>query len=200
MRILLTGFEPYGGYTENSSWTTAKRVVEQGLEGVDLFVKQLPVSFRRAAEELRIAVKSISPDVVVMLGQSASSPKVRLERIAINMMDASKADNDGYQPNEELIFENAPSALFTNIPVKQLYNMIAYIGVPVTVSNTCGLYVCNRVYYEALYLCNSQPNMKAVFIHLPMYKGQTGVSINDKFLELEDIVTVVREVLKRIID
>ena len=198
MRILLTGFEPYGGYVENSSWAVVKHVVNQNIEGVELCAKQLPVSFKRSAEELRIAVKNFSPDVIVMLGQSAASDKVRLERIAINMMDAKNPDNDGVLPDEEPISPNGRTALFTQLPIKKLFASIAAQGVPVVVSNSCGLYVCNRLYYEALNLCELAPQMKAIFVHVPLYKGQVdtqdGVGMN-----LHDIVTAVQVVITSVL-
>lgn len=198
MRILLTGFEPYGGYVENSSWAVVKHVVNQNIEGVELCAKQLPVSFKRSAEELRIAVKNFSPDVIVMLGQSASSDKVRLERIAINMMDAKKPDNDGVLPDEEPISPNGRTALFTQFPLKKFCASIAAQGVPVVVSNSCGLYVCNRLYYEALNLCEHAPQMKAIFVHVPLYKGQVdtqdGIGMN-----LHDMATAVLVVIKSVL-
>lgn len=195
MRVLLTGFEPFGGYIENSSWAVVMQVVSQGIEGVELCTKQLPVSFKRSAEELRIAVKNFSPDVIVMLGQSAASDKVRLERIAINMMDAKNPDNDGVLPDEELISPNGRTALFTQLPIKKLCASIAAQGVPVVVSNSCGLYVCNRLYYEALNLCEHAPQMKAVFIHLPLYKGQVDAP-EGAGIELHEMVLAVKEVIR----
>ena len=195
MRVLLTGFEPFGGYIENSSWAVVMQVVSQGIEGVELCTKQLPVSFKRSAEELRIAVKDFSPDVIVMLGQSAASDKVRLERIAINMMDAKKPDNDGIQPDEEPISPNGRTALFTQLPIKKLCASIAAQGVPVVVSNSCGLYVCNRLYYEALNLCEHAPQMKAIFVHVPLYKGQVDAP-EGAGMELQEMVLAVKEVIR----
>ena len=198
MRILLTGFEAYGGYVVNSSWAVVKHVVNQNIEGVELCVKQLPVSFKRSAEVLRIAVKNFSPDVIVMLGQSASSDKVRLERIAINMMDAKNPDNDGEQPDEEPICPNGRTALFTQFPLKKLCASIAAQGVPVVVSNSCGLYVCNRLYYEALNLCEHAPQMKAIFVHVPLYKGQIDTQ-DGMGMNLHDMSTAIQVVIKSVL-
>lgn len=198
MRVLLTGFEPFRGYIENSSWAVVKHVVNQNIEGVELCVKQLPVSFKSSAEELRIAVKNFSPDVIVMLGQSAASDKVRLERIAINMMDAKNPDNDGVLPDEEPISPNGRTALFTQLPIKKLCASIAAQGVPVVVSNSCGLYVCNRLYYEALNLCEHAPQMKAIFVHVPLYKGQVDTQ-DGMGMNLHDMSTAIEVVIKSVL-
>ena len=92
LKVLVTGFEPFGTYIENSSWATAQQVVAQGVQGVELFLRMLPVSFERVASALHEAVEETHPDLIVMLGQAALSEKVRLERIAINLMDAKLAD------------------------------------------------------------------------------------------------------------
>jgi pyroglutamyl-peptidase len=78
------------------------------------------------------------------------------------MMDSTKGDNDGYIPNEETIYPHQPLALQTPLPIKVLERFCTEHVQPVQVSNSAGLYVCNRVYYEALHL-----QQKAIFIHIP---------------------------------
>ena len=194
-RVLVTGFAPFGKYVENSSWATAQQVVAQGVQGVELFLRMLPVSFERVASALHEAVEETHPDLIVMLGQAALSEKVRLERIAINLMDAKSADNDGMVPDEAPIYPNEPAALFTKLPIKKLCAFMVEQGLPVVVSNSCGLFVCNRLYYEALRLCEHTPNMEAILVHVPLYKGQIGISENLGVEQLE-IVRVVEAVLE----
>ena len=195
MRVLLTGFEPFGPHMVNSSWETALRVVEQEFVGIQVFLRKMPVSFHRVALALREAVDETQPDLIVMLGQAASSDKVRLERIAINMMDTKSGDNDGVVPDEESIYPNESAALFTKLPIKKMCASIAAKGMPVVVSNSCGLYVCNRLYYEALRLCEHAPKMKAIFVHVPLYKGQIGVPDN-LGMDLHEMAGTVKAVLE----
>ena len=197
MRILITGFEPFGGYTENSSWVVAKEVATQKYIGVDIAMELMPVSFSRVATVLKEAVDKHNPDLIIMLGQSGNSDKIRLERIAINMMDAQKADNDGYIPDEEPINHKTPAALFTNTDIKLLHNAISEQGIPVKLSNSCGLYVCNRIYYEALMLCNERKNMKAIFVHLPLYKGQRDAKDTTPTLPLNDMTRAIDVIINK---
>lgn len=194
LKVLVTGFEPFGTYIENSSWATAQQVVAQGVQGVELFLRMLPVSFERVASALHEAVEETHPDLIVMLGQAALSEKVRLERIAINLMDSKKGDNDGWIPDEEPIYLDESAALFTNVSIKKLRAAIEEQGIPVEVSNSCGLYVCNRLYYEALRLCNLTTPMKALFVHVPLYKGQTGDAKNVG-MELQEMVRAVQLII-----
>ncbi|MEE0951070.1 MAG: pyroglutamyl-peptidase I [Paludibacteraceae bacterium] len=161
MRILLTAFEPFGGAETNITQSVLSllpnSVADWAIEKVCL-----PVSFKRAPIVLREAIATYSPDLVIMLGQCPSGENIRLERFAINMMDSTKGDNDGYIPNEETIYDHQPLALQTSLPIKELVLFCTDNVLPVQISNSAGLYVCNRVYYEAL-----NGKQKALFIHIP---------------------------------
>lgn len=156
MRILVTAFEPYGGNDTNIS----QRVLDA--TQADVAKLLLPVSFRRAPEVLNEAIGQLQPDVIIAMGQAAEGDKIRLERLAINLMDSAKGDNDGYIPDEELICPEAPLALKTALPVKQLCADCINAGLPTIISNSAGSYVCNRVYWEALHYTE-----KALFVHIP---------------------------------
>ena len=198
MKILITGFEPFGSNDENSSWVVANKVATQNTFGIDIALELMPVSFRSVAKTLRTAVTKHNPDLLIMLGQAGSSDKVRLERIAINMMDARNADNDGFIPDEEPINTETPVALFTNTDIKQLYNAIVEQSIPVKISNSCGLYVCNRIYYEALMLCNEINKMKAIFVHLPLYDGQRDANENQHTLPLDKMEKAINVIINKL--
>lgn len=200
MKALITGFEPFGRHPENSSWVVAEQVATYGVKDVEIALEQMPVSFRRAGKALREAVEKHSPDVVIMLGQAESSDSVRLERVALNLMDAKAGDNDGYTPDEETIDECAPLARLTKLPIKILCKAVAEAGVAVKITNSCGLYVCNRLYFEALALCEEHPMMSALFIHLPLYEGQSSATKNNPTLPLYSMVEAVKTIIEEIND
>ena len=113
MRILITGFEPFGGDVVNSSQETVKAVACDGIDDIEVVTGILPVSFKRVEESISGLIDEADPDVVIMLGQSDKSDCIKIERVALNLMDSSKADNDGYSPDEETICPDAPIAHFT---------------------------------------------------------------------------------------
>jgi pyroglutamyl-peptidase len=175
--ILLTAFEPFGGAETNITQSILSllpdSVADWAIEKVCL-----PVSFKRAPIVLREAIMTYSPDLVIMLGQCPAGENIRLERFAINMMDSSKADNDGYIPNEESIYADQPLALQTPLPVKELVRFCTDNVQPVQVSNSAGLYVCNRVYYEALHL-----QQNALFVHIPKnYSRDMAITVIGRLL------------------
>ena len=161
MIVLITAFEPFDGAETNITQSVlsllSASIADWAIEKVCL-----PVSFKRAPIVLREAIATFSPDLVIMLGQCPAGENIRLERFAINMMDSIKGDNDGYIPNEETIYADKPLALQTSLPIKELVRFCTDNVQPVQVSNSAGLYVCNRVYYEALHL-----RQRAIFVHVP---------------------------------
>lgn len=200
MRVLLTGFEPFGSLDTNVSWEVAKRVAEMSLGAVDLAIEQMPVSFGRVAEVLRDAEGRHNPDIILSLGQSGSGDSVKLERVALNMMDSKMGDNDGYTPDEEPIDRDGDAALFTSLPIKSLRSAIEAKGINAVISNSAGLYVCNRLYYEALRLEREQPKLRALFIHLPYYAGQRGVAVDKRTMPLASLTDAVITIIQTLYD
>ena len=196
MQILLTGFEPFGNYKVNSSWAVAEKVAACGFEGVS--VALLPVTFAGVAVALRKAVQEHTPETIIMLGQSAGIDYIKLERVAINMMDSASADNDGFSPDEEPICPGSEAALFTNTRVKELCRAIEEQGIAAKVSNSAGLYVCNRLYYEALTICKENPDMKALFVHLPLYDDQPSAPAGKSTMQLDNMVEAVKIIIHKI--
>ena len=117
--ILVTGFDPFGGMDVNSSWLAVKALPDE-IAGRQIIKLELPTVFGKAGEALYAAVKAHQPEAVICVGQSGESAKVRLERLAINLIDARIPDNEGNQPVDVPVREDAPDAYFTRLPVTKL--------------------------------------------------------------------------------
>ena len=190
MRILLTGFEPFGGSNVNSSWEVAVRVGQQPPESVNIKVRQLPVSFVRAGEMIRELLVDYKPDVLLMLGQRGKGQSIDIERIAVNLMDSANPDNDGYCPQEQMICADGESAYFSNLPVKILRDALLQKNIPAKVSNSAGLYVCNSTYYNALNeIENHSLPVKVVFVHVPKISQAFPVD-----LLVESVKTIIERI------
>ena len=179
MLILITAFEPFGG-AENNITQSVLSLLPDSVADWAIEKVCLPVSFKRAPIMLREAIATYSPDLVIILGQCPAGENIRLERFAINMMDSTKGDNDGYIPSEETIYALQPLALLTPLPVKDLVRLCTDNVQSVQVSHSAGLYVCNRVYYEALYL-----QQNALFVHIP------------KNFDIKIAITVIKNIIQR---
>ena len=190
MKVLITGFEPFGGSEVNSSWETAVRVGQLAPKDVCMETLLLPVSFVKAGEMIREALREKRPDVLIMLGQRGKGESIDIERIAINMMDASNPDNDGYHPQEQTIVDGGEAAYFSNLPVKTLRDALLQKGILARVSNSAGLYVCNSTYYNALNEIYDQGlSTKALFIHLPIISEDFPIEmLTDAILAIIDTI------------
>lgn len=171
MKVLLTGFEPFGGESINPSWEMLKAV--QAPAGMQLEKMLLPVSFRKAPALIEEKIKSLRPDVVLSLGQAGGREGISLERLAVNLADARIADNDGFQPRDEALQAAGPAAYFSTLPLRRMEKALQEAGLPAGLSNTAGLYVCNAVFYTAARLAESlNPTPRAGFVHVPYLPEQ----------------------------
>ena len=168
MPILITAFSPFGGDAQNASQEILN-ALPATLGGGRLEKRLLPVSFRSAPRLALEAAERLRPDAIVCLGQAAGRDAVTPERVAVNLMDAAKPDNDGYQPVDEPVIPNAPAAYFSTLPVKAMIEAMQRVGVPARLSNTAGTYVCNALMYAMLHQTKDVP---CGFIHVPYLTEQ----------------------------
>ena len=190
MKILLTGFEPFGGETVNPSWEAVEQL--RAPEGTELVKLRLPVVFREAGERLAEALAAEKPDLTLCVGQAAGRSAITPERIGVNLMDAASPDNAGFRPEEEPVIPGAPAAYFARLPVKELAAAIRAEGIPAETSNSAGLFVCNALLFRLLHEMETRyPKMRAGFIHVPCLPEQAerlGKGKTLPSLELSEIV------------
>lgn len=190
MKILLTGFEPFGGEEVNPSWEAVEQL--RAPAGTELVKLRLPVVFREAGERLVAALAAEKPDLVLCIGQAAGRDAITPERLGVNLMDAAIPDNAGFQPHEEPVIPGAPAAYFARLPVTELAEAIGAAEVPTRVSNSAGLFVCNTLLYRLLHEIETRyPNMRGGFVHVPCLPEQAERLGKRKALpsmELEEIV------------
>ncbi|MBD5787336.1 pyroglutamyl-peptidase I [Cellulosimicrobium terreum] len=169
MSVLVSGFEPFGGAATNPSWEVARLLAERSAElvGADVVPVRLPVTFDGAWPALEEAVRAHDPQVVVALGLAQGSDRVRLERVAINVLDARIPDNDGASPVDVPVVDGGPVAYWTGLPVKAALAAVRADQVPVGVSSTAGTYVCNATFYALMHHCTTSPAVRAGFVHVP---------------------------------
>ena len=172
MTVLLTAFEPFGGEAQNAS-LEAMRLVPDMVGEMRVVKRMLPVAFGTSAALLRQAIEQVRPDAVLCLGQAAGRAEFTPERVAINIDDARIPDNAGDQPIDRPVVDQGPAAYFSTLPVKAMAAAMDAVGVPASVSNTAGTYVCNHVMYSLLHeLATVYPGVRGGFMHVPMLAEQ----------------------------
>ena len=165
-RILLTGFEPFGGDTTNPSWAAARGATTiLRAAGHEAHAVQVPCVFAASGPALQDALTEHRPDVVVCVGLAGGTAHVRLERVAVNLQDARIPDNAGDQPVDRPVVADGPAALFSTLPVKRALAALDAAGIPAQLSLSAGSFVCNHLMYSVLHEPGSA--RAAGFVHVP---------------------------------
>lgn len=167
MKVMVTGFEPFGGESTNPSWEAVRGLPEE-IGGAEVVKYKLPVTFKGVRELIPKLIVKERPDIIILTGQAGGRVNITVERVAINVMDSENPDNEGYRPEDEPVFEGAPAAYFATIPVKKVVSAIRNAGIPASISNTAGTYVCNAAMFTALHTVEVAGMETTVgFIHVP---------------------------------
>ena len=187
MKLLLTAFTPFDGEKINPALEAVKLVKDR--IGNLLIVKlEVPTVFGKSIDTVREAIEREKPDFVLSIGQAGGRADITPERVAINLDDARIPDNEGNQPIDEPIFPDGKNAYFSTLPVKAMVEAIRKEGLPSSLSNSAGTYVCNHLMYGVLYYLDKRPVIKAGFIHVPYIPEQTKNKKEMPALELSEIV------------
>jgi pyroglutamyl-peptidase len=193
-KLLITGFDPFGGESVNPAWEAVK-CLPDAVGDFALYKKMIPTVFAEAARAVLAAAEEVNPDVILCVGQAGSRAAVTPERVAINIRSARIADNAGNQPQEEPIVPGGPDGLFATVPVAAMAEAIQKAGLPGQVSNTAGTFVCNDTLYSLLYHFRGS-GVQVGFIHVPWLpeQGTPNLPLADTVAALEAaIVAMHRE-------
>ncbi|GHU72666.1 pyrrolidone-carboxylate peptidase [Spirochaetia bacterium] len=171
MKLLLTAFDPFGGEKVNPALEAVKLIPDR-IGGVDIVKLEIPTVFRKSIDRVVEAIEKEKPDVVFCIGQAGGRFDLSPERVAINVDDARIPDNEGNQP-VGTIYEDGENAYFATLPIKAMVKKIRDAGLPASVSNTAGTFVCNHIMYGVLYHLNKRfPGIKGGFMHVPFIPEQ----------------------------
>jgi len=187
MKILVTGFEPFGKETINPALEAVKKL-DNKINGAEVVKTKIPTVFGKAIEKLEKEIEKEKPDIVICVGQAGGRSKITVERVAINIDDATIKDNEGNKPVDNKIFKDGGNAYFSRLPIKTIVKEMTKNKIPASISNTAGTFVCNHLMYGLLYLIDKKyPNMWGGFIHVPFILEQT-LNKEAPSMSLDDII------------
>ncbi|MEZ5646915.1 MAG: pyroglutamyl-peptidase I [Burkholderiaceae bacterium] len=192
--VLLTGFDPFNGSPVNPSWQAVQALNGRMLLRRRIVSVQLPTAFGQARHVLDGWIDRLRPELVVCVGQAGGRPAISLERVAINVDDATISDNAGARPVDCPVESDGPAAYFTTLPVKAMLAALTRAGLPAEVSQTAGTFVCNHVFYSLMHRLATDPSLNAVrggFVHVPWLPEQGAPSMAQ-----DDIVRALRVLLR----
>ena len=216
MKILVTGFDPFGGETVNPALLAVKQLPPV-IAGAEIITAEVPTVFGEAGARVAAIIAEQQPDAVVCVGQAGGSACLTPERVAINLIDAVIADNAGQQPVDEPVVADGPAAYFATLPVKAMATAANAEGVPASLSYSAGSYVCNYLMYSVLhYLATGEVGgaggaggagvavpdglVRAGFVHVPFVPEQLPADSNKPSLPLPDIVRGLTAMLAAVVN
>ncbi|MBF0713515.1 pyroglutamyl-peptidase I [Gemella sp. GH3] len=198
MKILITGFDPFGGEKINPS-AEAIKLLPKHIKDCEIITKTIPTVFELSAEVLKKEILEHNPDIVICIGQAGGSSNISIERVAINIDDARIPDNNGNTPVDKKIKEDGANAYFSTLPIKAIITKLNENNIPAKISNSAGTFVCNHIMYQSLYLANQlNNNFKTGFIHIPFLPEQIGKAYPS--MSLENIITAIEIIIETTID
>lgn len=189
-RILLTGFDAFGGDTVNPSWQAVQALHGRRIAGHQVVAASLPTVFEASLAELGRLLRLHKPVLILCVGQAGGRAALSLERVAINVNDARIADNAAAQPVDTPVVAGGPAAYFSTLPIKAMLQALQKEGLAAEVSQTAGTFVCNHVFYGLMHMLATQRGFKRTrggFVHVPFLPGQ-----GQPHMALEDVVRGLR--------
>jgi pyroglutamyl-peptidase I len=199
MKILVTGFDPFGGEPINPAIESVKRLPDN-IAGAEIIKLEIPTVRKKSLEKIEKAINEHNPDVILSIGQAGGRFDISIERIGINLDDFRIPDNEGNQIIDEPIFPDGENSYFVKLPVKAMVQNVQKNNIPASVSYTAGTFVCNHVLYGVLYLIEKKyKGKKSGFIHIPFLPQQVVDKRNTPSMELNTIVKGLTAAIEAIV-
>ena len=198
MKIMVTGF---GRFLDNKTNPTKEvlKILPKSIYGNKIQCVELPVIFDECFDYLRPIIDEFEPDAIIMLGLAGGRTAITPERVAINIKDSCKPDNIACQPTDEVIVNGGKNAYFSTLPLRKIEDRLIEKHLPVKISNSAGLYVCNNIMYHVLhYIDQNDLNIKAGFVHVP-YMDEDKPNDDVFSLPLDIIVEAVIDIIKTVL-
>lgn len=186
--VLVTGFDPFGGEPVNPAFEALKFLNGKNVADCKIVTQEIPTVRYKSLEVLKESFRREDPEVVIAVGQAGGRLGITPERVAINVDDFRIPDNEKNQPVDQPIFETAPAAYFSTLPVKAMVAAMVEAGIPASVSNTAGTFVCNHIFFGLMHLLAQEGNIRrGGFIHIPYMTTQAARLGNQPSMSIETI-------------
>ena len=194
-KVLLTGFEPFGGASFNPSGAVVEEIRVHGIDGVEIITAVLPVEYKRSAEILINLIETHQPSVVISLGQAEGRDFIGPEQVAINLADARNADNAGVKRLNQKVDLGAADGYFSTLPIRAIVDAISALGINAKISYSAGAFICNEIFFTTQSFLQAGAVISG-FIHLPLAPNQAAEFPGLPTMPLEDQVNAIRAAIQ----
>lgn len=197
MNVLVTGFDPFGGEPVNPALEAVKLLDGLTIAGAQIYTREVPTVRRKSVEAVQKAIAELDPELVICIGQAGGRMDITVERVAINVDDFRIKDNEGNQPVDEPIVPGAPTAYWSTLPIKKIVAAICAAGIPASVSNTAGTFVCNHIFYGLMHTLAVEGNKRrGGFMHIPYLPEQAARLRNQPSMSIDTVVAGLKIALE----
>ena len=190
-KVLISGFEPFGGSDLNSSQLVLEAISKESLSGLELSAVILPVEFDKAARVLLSKVNDFNPEIIISFGQAEGRKAITPEKIAINLDSARIPDNAGELRVNKVIVEAGADGYFSTLPIEKMVAAVKGCGLESEISLSAGAFLCNHIFYHLQHQLLER-EVKSGFVHLPLVNEQIAQYPNQPSWALKDLVQGVR--------
>ena len=190
-KVLISGFEPFGGSDLNSSQLAVEAISKESLTGLELFTVILPVEFDKAAKILLSKIKEVNPEIIIAFGQAEGRKALTPEKIAINLDSARIPDNAGELRVSKVILEAGADGYFSTLPIDKIVEAVKECGLESEISLSAGAFLCNHIFYHLQHQL-LESGVKSGFVHLPLVNEQIAQYPNQPSWALIDLVQGVK--------
>lgn len=199
MKILVTGFDPFGDDCINPAIEAVKRLPDC-IDNATIIKLEIPTVAYKSLERIKEAIEKYDPDMILSVGQAGGRNDISVERVGINVNDFRICDNEGNQPIDEPIFKDGNAAYFSTLPIKSMVKEIRKAKIPASISNTAGTFVCNHVLYGVCYMIDKEfKGKKSGFIHIPFLPEQVVKRAGCASMSLDTVTTALIQAIKAMI-
>lgn len=200
MKILVTGFDQFGGESINPAIESVKCLADH-IAGAEIIKLEIPTICHTSLNVIEKAIKEHQPDVILSIGQAGGRSDLTIERIGINCDDCRIPDNAGNQFIDQPVFADGPDAYFVNLPIKAMVEAVRQVHIPASISNSAGTFVCNHVTYGVRQLIETKfPGKRSGFIHIPYVPSQVIDKKDMPSMQLETIVQGLTAAITAIVE
>ena len=190
-KVLISGFEPFGGSDLNSSQLVVEAISKESFSGVELSSVILPVEFDKAAKVLFSKVRELDPEIVISFGQAEGRKAITPEKIAINLDSARIPDNAGELRVNKVIIEAGADGYFSTLPIEKMVVAVKECGLDGEISLSAGAFLCNHIFYHLQHQLLER-GIKSGFVHLPLVNEQLAQYPDQPSWTLEDLIRGVK--------
>lgn len=165
-RLLLAGFGSFPAAPLNPSAAVIATLAREGWapSGAEVDYLTLPVQWQGAAETILRQLQSTPADGVLVVGVAVEADAFRVETQGRNVASPERPDQAGRVWGSACVAETGQGVITATAPCQAMASALETEGLPVTLSDDAGDYLCNFTLYRLLH---AKAAPRVGFLHVP---------------------------------